>query len=574
VSFSVDTPGRRQPTRELSVAIYLLLLICAVVVPLLAFSAFVLGRHVVYERERIAERAVEMARDAALLVDSELMSFVSLLRGLSTSGALRNEELAQFHEEASRLVAGQDRLVVLRSFGPKQIFNTQRPFAAELPPAVDISPAEAARLREGLAVVSPVYNSPISGEPRVALAIAVTSGRGTEFVLAITVPTTVLREALPKTQPGWVIGVGDPQSGRFVTRSSRHRESSGLPASAAYFSAAADRGGGSFTATSFDGVQVLAGYAYGSFSNWLFAVNVPSSIVEMPLRRSMYAFAVLGAIALCLSLALAWGFGRYFSRESLQIVARARQLGGDNARAQPPSAIREFNRIGEALAVTERELKAREEQRQRLVAELNHRVKNMLTIVQSLLTNTIRHAGSLDDARRSFTKRLRALAAAHDILTSGNWGAPDLQELLARVTEPYNLKGQIGLEGPSVRAEPATAISVALAINELATNAVKYGALSLDEGSVSIRWARVERDGRFFLELVWQERRGPAVATPATAGFGTRLLRDSFAGRATTQYLAEGLRWTVTLQFDEDGAATMHAAADAQPQNGAAASAI
>ena len=544
--------------REISVRLYLLFLIGAVVVPLLAFSGFILSRHAANERERLADRATELARHVALIVDAELTGFVSLLKGLSTSSALRNEDLRQFHDEALRLVVGHDLLVVLRHFGSKQFLNTQLPFGAELPPAIAISESDASAMRQGRAVVSPVYNSPISGEPRVALAIAVTSSRGTQYVLAITVPTTVLRNVLPKAPAGWVLGVGDPQSRKFVTRSSRHEEVSGKPADPAYFEKASVHGGGSFTATNLDGVKVLAGYAYGDLSGWLFAANVPERVVEAPLRQSLYAISALGLTALALSLLLAWLFGRNFTRASAQLVEGARSVGTTAPPGPPSSTIAEFNRIRDALVLTDAELKERERQRQRLVAELNHRVKNMLAVVQSLLTQTLRHSGTLDEARRSFSKRLQALAAAHDILTTASWGAPDVHDLLARVTAAYNMKDQFSLEGPKVRLAPATAISIALAVNELATNAAKYGALSVEGGTVRMAWSLDEEDRPTALHLVWQERGGPVVKTPTMTGFGTRLLKDSFSGPATVAYPPEGVECSIKITLDASGTATLH----------------
>jgi two-component sensor histidine kinase len=357
-----------------------------------------------------------------------------------------------------------------------------------------------------------------------------------------------------------VLGVGDPQSGKFVTRSSRHEEVSGKPADRAYFEKASNHGGGSFTATNLDGVKVLAGYAYGNLSGWLFAANVPESVVEAPLRQSLYVLSALGATALALSLLLAWLFGRNFMRASTQLVERARSVGNSAPPGPPSFAIAEFNRIRDALVLTDGELKEREWQRQRLVAELNHRVKNMLAVVQSLLTQTLRHAGSLDEARRSFSKRLQALAAAHDILTAASWGAPLVHELLTRVTAPYNTKDQFSLEGPNVRLSPATAISIALAVNELATNAAKYGALSVEGGTVRLSTSLDENIRPPLLELSWQERGGPVAKAPTLTGFGTRLLQDSFPGRATVAYRPEGVECSIKIPLDASGAATLHSA--------------
>ena len=187
--------------RRLSVRAYFLALIAAVVVPLLCFSAFILNRQVMAERERLAEQATELARYIALIIDAELASLAALLQGLASSSALQKGDMPAFHQEAMRLVAGKDQLVVLREFGPRQLLNTQLPFGAALPPAVPIPEADQSAMRRGMPAVSAVYPSPISGEPRVAVAIAVTAQTDT-YVLAITVPTTRFRDVIPKVPSG------------------------------------------------------------------------------------------------------------------------------------------------------------------------------------------------------------------------------------------------------------------------------------------------------------------------------------------------------------------------------------
>ena len=128
-------------------------------------------------------------------------------------------------------------------------------------------------------------------------------------VLAITVPTSRFRDIIPKVPAGWVVGVGDPRSGKFVSRSRRHDEVTGKAADPNYFAKAKGKSG-SFTGTNLEGTAVLAGYYYGDVSRWLFAANVPQPIVEAPLRRSVRALVILGMAALLLSLLLAWLFGR------------------------------------------------------------------------------------------------------------------------------------------------------------------------------------------------------------------------------------------------------------------------
>jgi two-component sensor histidine kinase/PAS domain-containing protein len=181
-----------------------------------------------------------------------------------------------------------------------------------------------------------------------------------------------------------------------------------------------------------------------------------------------------------------------------------------------------------SLEITER--KRAEAQQRLLLNELNHRVKNTLAIVQSLAQQSFR--GDLADpaAKRAFEARLMAVAAAHKLLVEQAWEAVSLRALVADVAGPGcgADRRRVDASGPEVELPPQTAVSIALALHELCTNAVKYGALSNDSGRVSIEWRWEDADaGR--LRLIWSESGGPLVVAPDRRGFGSRLIERALA---------------------------------------------
>ena len=184
-----------------------------------------------------------------------------------------------------------------------------------------------------------------------------------------------------------------------------------------------------------------------------------------------------------------------------------------------------------------------------LVAELNHRVKNTLAIVQSLAHQTFRGAGIEATARTAFEGRLAALATAHNLLTRERWESTDLETvvvetLAAQVSDPTS----VSIRGPSVRLDPKTAVSIAMALHELATNAIKYGALSVDGGHVTVRWSSGSADAPRLL-LDWRESGGPVVTPPTTRGFGSRMIERALAselrGKVKLEFLADGLHCAI-----------------------------
>ncbi|WP_306754231.1 sensor histidine kinase [Paracoccus actinidiae] len=201
--------------------------------------------------------------------------------------------------------------------------------------------------------------------------------------------------------------------------------------------------------------------------------------------------------------------------------------------------------------VTER---VRAENHQRLlINELNHRVKNTLAAVQSIVTQTLRHAANPEDASRAITARIMALSGAHNVLTRESWNGADLRTLVETAIHPFQGPGPdaFQLSGPDMRVGPYAAISISLALHELATNAVKYGALSTPAGRVRIGWS-VGADQVFRLE--WIETGGPVVTPSDRRGFGSRLilqvLPDQLQGAAELEYRPAGIAFRLTASVD------------------------
>jgi two-component sensor histidine kinase len=186
--------------------------------------------------------------------------------------------------------------------------------------------------------------------------------------------------------------------------------------------------------------------------------------------------------------------------------------------------------------------------RNSLTRELNHRVKNTLANVLSILSLTRRRASGLDDFADSLEGRIRALSATHDLLTVTDWGTTPIRAVIEAELQHFRavLDDAILLEGPELELAPNDALSFGLAVHELATNAAKYGALSVPGGKVTIRWQRGGEPGAEteWAEVEWQETGGPPVAAQRRRGFGTELIE---------KVVAHELRQPVTLDFAPSG---------------------
>lgn len=213
------------------------------------------------------------------------------------------------------------------------------------------------------------------------------------------------------------------------------------------------------------------------------------------------------------------------------------------------SAGRLTGAINMFVDITER--KEAERQQKLLIDELNHRVKNTLATVQSLVAQTARSNGDISEFQKAVEGRILALSHAHNQLSQRRWGDAELSQLLRAGLEPYLAKGNVILSGAPVQVSPQAALMVSMAVHELATNAVKYGALSSSDGSIDVTWATKANGAAPRLRLSWSERNGPPVVKPSRKGFGTRLLErgieTELGGKALVDFAPTGLRCEIDI---------------------------
>lgn len=201
--------------------------------------------------------------------------------------------------------------------------------------------------------------------------------------------------------------------------------------------------------------------------------------------------------------------------------------------------------------VTER--KEAQARQQMLTHELEHRIKNILAMVGAIASQTLRNS-DMDTARATFNERLRALANAHDILNSTRWTSASMRQVVENTISAF-AAGQISVSGQPLSISPKMALTMALAINELATNALKYGALSTPAGRVEIEWTLDLANPSGGLTWLWRESGGPPVVEPARRGFGTfliqRVLATDFGGSVRLAYGPSGVECVLTAPIPE-----------------------
>lgn len=177
------------------------------------------------------------------------------------------------------------------------------------------------------------------------------------------------------------------------------------------------------------------------------------------------------------------------------------------------------------------EIKVAEEQRQLMLGEMNHRVKNTLAMVNVMVSQTLRRAENLQDAQNAIQSRISMMARAHDQLINANWAETRIREVVEAALTPHRTgEGHFSITGPDLPIGSKQALALTMALHELSTNASKYGALSAEGGNIRIVWGVTTDEDDDIFHFSWVESGGPVVETPTRTGFGSRMIKQALAG--------------------------------------------
>jgi two-component sensor histidine kinase/HAMP domain-containing protein len=576
--------------RQIGLRAYLTILVMVALGP-----ALLLGAATTWELGTAYRRAEEIgltktAQALATALDREIGNAVTALSTLSASPSLASGDLASVYAQAATVGRAFGGWVALLDADSQQAFNTLRPFGAELPRGSG-DPFVGGAIATGHPVVSNLFMGATARRLVVAVFHPLPPGRAGAaphksrvLLLAFSAERlSSLLEHQDLNESGGFAVLTDGNN-RVVARSSEHARFVNQLSPDWYVAATSGSQRGLVR-----GVPALAGFdAVVAFqrldfaSSWVVAVTIPFAPYQAQLRGPVLRFAIGSALVAACAAILAVLVARRLLRP-LQMLARdAEVLSADDVPVSSrPERITELEALrqalwrsvsalrargaaeGRAMAVEEaaEELKQAARRRDLLVKELNHRVKNMLLTVQSLASQTLRSTRS-DSGRfvTDFSGRLSTLAQAHDLLTAANWESASVAEVVSAALAPWHGEGRISRAGPEeVRLDPAQAQALVLALHELATNALKYGALSATSGTVEVCW-RVDPPqdarGTSWLTMTWQERGGPTVQPRSRRGFGTRLLEHGLPhqlrGEATLLLPPGGIEYRIRLPLNPD----------------------
>lgn len=484
------------------------MLVTGTLLPMLLLTAAVVFQSYERAREGAAEQLLQVTRSTMIAVDRELQNKTAALEILALAPTLQADDLSGFRADAERFLTrfpDGTALTVADASG-KQLFNssTDTPTSLVRPEVLEtIAAVFAGRGSQ----VSNVYLSRRTGEPTITVGVPVYRNNKIIYVLAFNPPRTIFFEILRQLEmpSGWVVSIFDRASHHVARR--RTLDQNGITSASNTLKDELSKGDERVVETvSVEGYRVLTGFTRSPDTGWVMAVGVPINEFQGPTLRALATTFAVG-VALIL-------IGGFFAFRIARQLVRA------------------------------------EGHRELLVNELNHRVKNTLASVQAIVWRGLRNSGAVPEARQGIDARLQALSNAHNVLSRKNWEGAHLEEVITSIISPYAGSQRVRLEGPDVPLHPGVAIALAMVVNELATNAVKYGALSAGGGVVRIVWSRVGADR---LKLDWTESGGPVVQPPKQTGYGTKFIEravvDELHGSYATSFLTDGMRCAIEVQL-------------------------
>ena len=508
---SLFCPGIR--VSKLSLPVRLILLVAGTTLPLIIFAVVIVFSNYEQDRKDASQRVVETVRSIRLVLDAEMQRMTSGLQVLSLTNALRDRDFDGFRRIATGFLEqyGTGGVVLVADREGRQVFSSVTADTTNLPPRNNRDMVDKVFTSK-----RPQYSNLFIGavKNRAVVTVEMPVVRDGEVinVISLSPPIEMFQAMIEKQRPSedWTISIFDREGVNFA-RVPNPQETIGKRASPTLYAAMFGAPEATLQTVSLEGVPLITGLARSSLTGWTVAAGISERSLVGPLWRNLAITSVIGSVLLLIGLA--------FAVRMATTIARGEML------------------------------------HDLLIEELNHRVKNTLAILQSIATQTFRSASRAE--REKFEGRLGALAEAHNLLSKEKWLGSDLQDVIGRVLQPYQLNtpGRMRMSGPNVPLSPRLAVVLSMIVHEIATNAAKYGALSNDSGTMTLDWEVLAENGKPKLRLVWAEAGGPPVTAPVQRGFGSRLIersvRDQLGGEATVDFLPRGVVYTLTCALED-----------------------
>jgi two-component sensor histidine kinase len=490
--------------RNVSLATRLALLVAGTTLPMILFAGGVIYLNHMHEREAAFGRVLDTVRGIRLVLDAEMQGITTGLEVLAASQSLARGDLDAFRRSAEAFLGRfpEGAAISLSTRDGQQLLNTGVAAGEPLPLRVNRTSIEEV-FRTGRPTYSNLFVGSVTQQRIIIISVPVVRNGTVVNELSFNPPLAFFQNIIQQLRPSddWTMSIFDGTGVNFA-RVPNPEQTIGQRASPTLYAHLFQQREAKVETVSLEGVPLLTAFTRSPLTGWTVAAGLSVASLTEPLWQALAVTASVGLVMLAIGLAFALSMAAHIAR-------------------------------GEAL-------------RALLLNELNHRVKNTLTTIQSIAAQTFRRAPDPNEAAEKFEARLIALGHAHNVLSNQKWESADVRDIVNGGLEPFAARDgdRLRIRGGEVRVAPRCTLMISMVLHELATNATKHGAWSNRTGAVTVEWAKVDRDNAEWLRFVWRESGGPPVGAPVRNGFGSRLIEQSLAGvggTATVEYDAAGL---------------------------------
>ena len=502
------------------------------------------------QKYRLGQSLVATTRAIIQLAEHELDRAASVAAALSALPYLEEGDLRAFEQRARVLAQTFGYLLIVSEPGSaREVINTDVPPGValpELPPEWRMGASEQP-------TVKPLVLRATDRGWTVAVQMRASSRAGAAYLITVGVPSARFQRIIAEQRlpPEWSPVILD-QDWTIVARGISPEKFIGHKGASPQVQdvTSADS---TYEGQVLEGFPTINARSRSEKFAWTSAIAIPQSAVRAELIAPAILAAATGFLVSLLGLAVLGFFAARLVQDVKALTTATEQLSRGPISSVAGMHIKELEGVAKAMQDAGKRIQAEEQFRKRTVEELAHRLRNKVATVQAILLFQLREHPRLRDA---IWARLNALSATDELIIAAQGRGADMRGIVETELRPYEAS-RITTEGPAVFLEPKPALTLALLLHELATNAAKYGALSSPRGSISINWS--VRDGH--LEVEWRESGGPAVAKPTRHGFGTQLVNGAlgaFGGKAEARFEPTGLVVRMTMALREASQPTIH----------------
>lgn len=516
--------------------------------PLALFSVLIVGELRETEIGTLHQRATQQADTFARIVDRQLHDMITTLLVLETSPELASGDFASFHARANAALARSGWYMLIVNREGQQLLNTRVAFGRPLGKTSNME-ALNETIRTGRPVISDVFFGRTSGQVvyNVMKTVEQPGVKPGEVNLILTQNVSDVERLIgdPQLPPGWHYALLDAANA-VVASNTDAAVGDTFPADRLERAKQMQYGPETMSEPS-----ETMGYSRVGMTDWRIVVWGPTDTAVASIGSIWHSLILAGIGFFALSLFCAMIVGWKLQSAIRGIAQRAGGVGRGEIVSPLSTGIHEIDQVSRSLSEASFDRNQAEERLQVVLREMAHRTKNVILVAQSLVRQTARHSDDKQAFVAAITGRMGSFARSLELLMSEQETAPSFASLVTVQLESFIEPGnRLTVEGQDFLLAREAVKEVGMLVHELGTNAMKYGALSVPEGHLDIRWQEIDEGGRKAIEITWTERGGPMPTEPTQKGFGSTLIQataQTLQGTARCDYKLEGITWTIRI---------------------------